>query len=217
MTTCLNPLHTALAINGSLLGFHSIASEVKDEDLLNLIKQIGYVEGLPVVTDPKVIDPKKFIDQLVNKRLPNPYIPDTPQRIASDTSQKIAVRYGVTIQHYIDRPDVKPTDLNFIPLVLATWCRYLMAIDDQGKPFKPSPDPLLSQLQTHVSDIELGKPTNVHDHLKNILANEEIFGHDLYAIGLGSKVEDYFAEEIAGADAVRGTLSGTLAKFAQPI
>ncbi|MCT3399577.1 mannitol dehydrogenase family protein, partial [Lentilactobacillus hilgardii] len=103
------------------------AKEVSDPDMLNLIKQIGYVEGLPVVTDPKVINPKKFIDQLVNKRLPNPYIPDMPQRIASDTSQKLAVRYGVTIQHYIDDPKRQPADLNFIPLVLATWCRYLMA------------------------------------------------------------------------------------------
>ncbi len=97
MTTCLNPLHTALAVNGSLLGFNSIAKEVSDKDMLNLIKQIGYVEGLPVVTDPKVINPKTFIDQLVNKRLPNPYIPDMPQRIAADTSQKLSVRYGVTI------------------------------------------------------------------------------------------------------------------------
>ncbi|MCI2020093.1 MAG: mannitol dehydrogenase family protein [Lentilactobacillus buchneri] len=217
VTTCLNPLHTALAVNGSLLGFNSIAKEVRDPDMLNLIKQIGYVEGLPVVTDPKVINPKKFIDQLVNKRLPNPYIPDMPQRIASDTSQKLAVRYGVTIQHYIDDPKRQPADLNFIPLVLATWCRYLMAVDDQGKTFTPSPDPLLSELQPKVSDIKLGDKTDVHAHLKDILSNKSIFGHDLYAIGLGEKVEAYFASQISGTGAVRKTLAEALAKYAKNV
>lgn len=217
VTTCLNPLHTALAVNGSLLGFNSIAKEVSDPDMLNLIKQIGYVEGLPVVTDPKVINPKKFIDQLVNKRLPNPYIPDMPQRIASDTSQKLAVRYGVTIKHYVDDPNRQPADLNFIPLVLATWCRYLMAVDDQGKAFTPSPDPLLTELQPKVSDIKLGEKTDVHAHLKDILSNKSIFGHDLYEVGLGEKVENYFASQISGTGAVRKTLKETLAKYAKDV
>lgn len=217
VTTCLNPLHTALAVNGSLLGFDSIATEVSDPDMLNLIKQIGYVEGLPVVKDPKVINPKTFIDQLVNKRLPNPYIPDMPQRIAADTSQKLSVRYGVTIQHYIDDPKRDPQDLHFIPLVLATWCRYLMAIDDQGKPFEPSRDPLLSELQPKVQDIKLGENTDVHAHLKDILSNEKIFGHDLYAIGLGDVVEGYFASQISGLGAVRKTLEDTLSKYAKQI
>lgn len=217
VTTCLNPLHTALAVNGSLLGFNSIAKEVSDPDMLNLIKQVGYIEGLPVVKDPKVINPKEFIDQLVNKRLPNPYIPDMPQRIASDTSQKLAVRYGVTISHYVNDPKRNPADLNFIPLVLATWCRYLMAIDDQGKPFTPSPDPLLSELQPKVNDIKLGEKTDVHAHLKDILSNKSIFGHDLYEVGLGEKVENYFASQISGVGAVRKTLEDTLSKYAKQI
>lgn len=217
VTTCLNPLHTALAVNGSLLGFDSIAKEVSDPDMLNLIKQIGYVEGLPVVKDPKVINPKTFIDQLVNKRLPNPYIPDMPQRIAADTSQKLSIRYGVTIQHYIDDPQRDPKDLHFIPLVLATWCRYLMAIDDQGKPFEPSRDPLLAELQPKVQDIKLGENTDVHAHLKDILSNQKIFGHDLYEIGLGDVVEGYFTSQISGVGAVRKTLEDTLSKYAKQI
>ncbi|HAZ9400590.1 TPA: mannitol dehydrogenase family protein, partial [Enterococcus faecium] len=78
VTTCLNPLHTALAITGCLLGYKSIQAEMQDDDLVGLIKGIGYVEGLPVVESPGVIDPKQFIDEVINKRLPNPYIPDTP-------------------------------------------------------------------------------------------------------------------------------------------
>ncbi|MCT3399578.1 mannitol dehydrogenase family protein, partial [Lentilactobacillus hilgardii] len=122
-----------------------------------------------------------------------------------------------TIQHYIDDPKRQPADLNFIPLVLATWCRYLMAVDDQGKAFTPSPDPLLSELQPKVSDIKLGDKTDVHAHLKDILSNKSIFGHDLYAIGLGEKVEAYFASQISGTGAVRKTLAEALAKYAKNV
>lgn len=217
VTTCLNPLHTALAIYGTILGFDSIAHEMEDEDLVGLIKQIGYVEGLPVVADPKVIDPKQFIDELVNKRLPNPYIPDKPQRIAADTSQKIPVRYGVTISHYVANPDLNPTDLTFIPLVIATWARYLMGINDNNEAFTPSPDPLWDDLHAMVSDIKIGEPTDVHAHLKDLLTNTEIFGQDLYAIGLGEKVEDFFTQEIAGTGTIRSVLHDTLASSAKAV
>lgn len=92
-----------------------------------------------------------------------------------------------------------------------------MAIDDQGKPFELSPDPLLAELQPKVSDIKLGEKTDVHAHLKNILANKSIFDHDLYAIGMGETVENYFAQQISGVGAVRKTLEDTLSKYAQSI
>lgn len=218
VTVCLNPLHTALAIYGSVLGFNSIAAEVKDPDLNSLIKQIGYVEGLPVVRDPKVINPKAFIDELVQKRLPNPYTPDTPQRIATDTSQKLGIRYGVTIQHYLDDPDRDPSQLNFIPLVIAAWLRYLMAIDDNGESFTPSPDPLWDSLHSQVADLKLGSADqNVHDNIKGILSNKSIFGNDLYAVGLGDKIEADFKEMLAGKGAIRKTLEEKLAKYGKNV
>lgn len=51
VTTCLNPLHTALAVYGCLLGYDKISEEMKDEDLTKLISGIGYTEGLPVVVN----------------------------------------------------------------------------------------------------------------------------------------------------------------------
>ena len=211
VTACLNPLHTALAIYGSILGFDSIASEVEDSDLKALIKNLGYGEDLPVVKDPKIIDPQTFIDELVNKRLPNKNIPDTPQRIASDTSQKIPVRYGVTLQHYVDDPTRDPQSLEFIPLVLAGWCRYLMGVDDNGEQFEQSPDPLLDDMKKYVADIKLGTvDTDIHAHLQPILSNKTIFGNDLYEIGLGKKVESYFKLLISGSGAVRETIHQTV-------
>ena len=70
-----------------------------------------------------------------------------------------------------------------------------------------SPDPLLPQLTKALQGIKLGDTTvNVHLHLKDILSSERIFGSNLYATALGTKVEEYFAEMLQGPGAVRRTL-----------
>jgi fructuronate reductase len=204
--TCLNPLHTALAVTGCVLGFTSIAAEMKDPDLAALATKIGYDEGLPVVTDPGIIKPSVFIDEVLTKRLPNPAIPDTPQRIATDTSQKLGIRFGETIKLYIERPDLDVNNLKLIPLVIAIWCRYLLGIDDAGKPFTPSPDPLLANLQDTLKTVSVGNPDSGKGKLQPILSNEKIFGVDLYRAGLGERIEGCFAELLAGPGAVRKTL-----------
>ena len=49
---------------------------------------------MPVVTDPGILSPEAFVDEVINVRIPNPFMPDTPQRIATDTSQKVGIRYA---------------------------------------------------------------------------------------------------------------------------
>lgn len=209
VTTCLNPLHTALAIFGCLLGYESIHEEMQDKDLVRLVKQLGYDEGLPVVVDPEILDPKEFIDQVINVRFPNPFIPDTPQRIASDTSQKLSVRFGETLKSYMasDKYDVQ--SLEAIPLTLAGWLRYLSGINDEGKAFALSPDPLLSDLQPLFKDYELGD-TQVTEGIKELLQNEKIFGVNLASIGLDQKVLNYYERLSKGTGAVRETLQEAL-------
>ncbi len=204
--TCLNPLHTTLAIFGCLLGYDLISKEMKNPVLKKLVEIIGYEEGLPVVVNPGIIDPKTFIDQVVNVRIPNPFMPDTPQRIATDTSQKLAIRFGETIKAYAGSQSLSVNDLKKIPLVFAGWLRYLMAVDDLGNGFELSPDPMLDQVCPLVKDIKLGETVDVHNQVANILSNEKIFGVDLYQVGLGELVEQYFAEMIAGTGAVEKTL-----------
>lgn len=204
--TCLNPLHTALAIYGCLLGYTLISKEMADPQLKKMVEIIGYEEGLPVVVDPGIIKPRDFIDEVLNVRIPNPFMPDSPQRIATDTSQKLAIRFGETIKAYDQRADLKVADLKLIPLVLAGWCRYLLAVDDQGNQMDLSADPMLDTVRPYLSSISLGKTDGFRDALKPILSNEKIFGMNLYEIGLGEKVEDYFAELTDGVGAVRKTL-----------
>ena len=204
--TCLNPLHTSLAVYGCLLGYDKISEEMKDAELRRLVEVIGYTEGLPVVINPGILDPKVFIDTVLNVRIPNPFMPDTPQRIATDTSQKLAIRFGETIKAYNASGELDVMDLKLIPLVFAGWLRYLMAVDDEGKAFELSPDPLLDTVCPYVADIELGADVDVKTVLAKVLADKSIFGVDLYEVGLADRVCGYFEELIAGPGAVRATL-----------
>ncbi len=204
--TCLNPLHTSLAVYGCLLGFTRISDEMKDETLNRMVRTIGYTEGLPVVVNPGILDPVRFIDDVVEKRIPNPFMPDTPQRIATDTSQKLPIRFGETIKAYAARPDLKVSDLKLIPLVFAGWIRYLMAVDDKGNAFELSSDPLLSTVCPYVSDIKLGDGEEAKEKIVPILRMKEIWGVDLFETGLADTVSGYFKELIAGLGAVRKTL-----------
>ena len=205
VTTCLNPLHTALATYGCVLGYTLIADEMKDEQLNKLVHEIGPVEGMPVVTDPGILSPAEFVDEVINTRIPNPFMPDTPQRIATDTSQKVGIRYGETIKSYVEKyGDAKK--LKAIPLAIAGWCRYLLGLDDNGEAFELSADPMLDELKAELKGIEFGKPESYKGQLKSILSNENIFGIDLYKAGIGELIEEIFVKEIAGAGAVRATL-----------
>lgn len=204
--TCLNPLHTTLAVFGCLLGYEKISEEMKDSELKRLVEVIGYEEGLPVVVAPGVIDPKEFIDTVLNVRIPNPFMPDTPQRIATDTSQKLAIRFGETIKAYDASPKLDTADLKLIPLVFAGWLRYLMGINDEGREFTLSADPLLDTVRPYVEGVKLGADVNAEEVLKPVLENKEIFGVDLYEIGMAEKVCGYFREMIQGPGAIRETL-----------
>lgn len=204
--TCLNPLHTCLAIYGCLLGYQKISDEMKDAELKKLVEVVGYQEGLPVVVNPGILDPKEFIDTVLNVRVPNPFMPDTPQRIATDTSQKLAIRFGETIKAYDKAEDLNVADLKLIPLVFAGWLRYLMAVDDEGNAFELSPDPLLDTVCPYVAGFKLGEDAEVEEALKPVLENSKIFGVNLYEVGMAETVCGYFKEMIAGAGAVRATL-----------
>ena len=207
--TCLNPLHTCLAVYGCILGYQKISDEMNDAELKKLVETVGYVEGLPVVVNPGILDPKTFIDTVLQVRVPNPFMPDTPQRIATDTSQKLAIRFGETIKAYAESDELNVASLKLIPLVFAGWLRYLMAVDDAGNAFELSPDPLLDTVCPYVAGFKLGEVGDVAEieaALKPVLENAKIFGVNLYEVGMAETVCSYFKELTAGVGAVRETL-----------
>ena len=205
VTTCLNPLHTAMSIYGCMLGYTLISAEMQDEDLRSFIQKIGYIEAMPVVTDPGVLNPYEFIGAVINKRLPNPFMPDAPQRIAMDTSQKLPIRFGETIKKYIQR-GLDKENLVLIPLVLAGYARYLKGLKDDLTPFEPSPDPMLQELQQIVAPLEVGRQEQDYSCLKQLYTRRDVFGLDLYEAGLGEQIEGMVRELFAGQGAVRATL-----------
>ena len=208
--TCLNPLHTALAVFGCLLGYELISEEMKNPVLKKLVERIGYQEGLPVVVNPGILDPKKFIDEVLTLRIPNPFMPDAPQRIATDTSQKLSIRFGETIKAYKASETLSLDSLEGIPLVLAGWLRYLMGVDDKGNAFTPSPDPMLEELMPMLSGVKLGSDCDVKALITPILKREDIFGVDLTQLVLGDKVTSLFEEMIQGPGAVAELLERLL-------
>lgn len=208
--TCLNPLHTSLAVFGCLLGYQLISEEMKNPLLKKLVERIGYEEGLPVVVDPGIISPRKFIDEVVNVRIPNPFMPDTPQRIATDTSQKLAIRFGETIKAYMKSDVLQVENLKLIPLVFAAWLRYLLAVDDNGTSFTLSPDPMLDTICPLLSTIRIGGSHDTHRIVEPILKNEMIFGVNLYEAEMGELVEEYFDEMLQCEGAVKKTLERSI-------
>lgn len=208
VTTCLNPLHTALAIFGCLLNYNFIYEEMKNPLLKKLVERIGYDEGMKVVVHPKILNPKDFIKEVIEERLVNPYIPDSPKRIATDTSQKIPIRYGETLKSYL-KNGLDTSSLVGIPLTIAAWLRYLMGIDDDGKSMEISPDPMLEELQKYIKNIKFKNKDSIGNNLKPILSNKTIFAVDLYdeKINLGNKIENYFSEMISKENAVKECLT----------
>ena len=65
---------------------------------------------------------------------------------------------------------------------------------------------MLSELQGILAGVEIGRPESADGKLAGILANPVLFGSDLYAVGLGDKIEGMFGELIAGKGAIRATL-----------
>ncbi|MDO5721724.1 MAG: mannitol dehydrogenase family protein [Actinomycetaceae bacterium] len=199
VTTCLNPLHTALAVSGCLLRKPTIDACMADDSLRKMVQRLGWDEAMPVVVNPGVVDPKDFLREVLEKRFPNRYLPDDPARIAMDTSQKIPIRFGETIKSYLDQGrDLN--DLQVIALIFALWARYLKGTADDGEPLELSPDPLAEELAAHL------QADDPHEALRPLLSNPAIFGVNLYETPLAARVEELYARMLQGPGAVRATI-----------
>jgi len=132
-------------------------------------------------------------------------MPDTPQRIATDTSQKMPVRYGETLKTYLLHKNLDIKSLIGIPLVIAGWLRYLIGVDDCGNKITLSPDPMLIDLKEKLKNVEF-KNDNLDYNIYDILSNEVLFGIDLCEAGLSDKIIEMFKEMISETGAVKKVL-----------
>ncbi len=206
VTVCLNPVHSATGPLGVVLGYDLFAHMLNtNEDVMKMARMIAYDEGLPVVEDPKIISPRAFVDELFGDRFPNEYLGDTNMRLAVDVSQMVGIRFGETIKAYVKKFGTA-SKLTAIPLGIASWLRYMLAVDDEGKRYELAPDPMNEELTEQLKSIVVGEPDTFKDQLKPILSNERLFYINLYEAGVGEKIENMFREMIAGEGAVKATI-----------
>ena len=206
VTVCLNPVHSATGPLGVVLGYDLFAHMLNtNEDMMKMARMVAYDEGLPVVPNPGILSPQAFVDELFNERFPNEYLGDTNLRLAVDVSQMVGIRFGETVKAYVAKYG-DASRLTAIPLGIAGWLRYMLAVDDAGNRYELAPDPMKEELTEQLKDIVVGHPETFKDQLKPILSNERLFFTDLYKDGVGEKIETMFREMIAGPGAVKATI-----------
>ena len=206
VTVCLNPVHSATGPLGVALGYELFAHMLNtDADMMKMARMVAYDEGLPVVQDPGILSPQAFVDELFNDRFPNEYLGDTNLRLAVDVSQMVGIRFGETIKAYVEKYG-DASRLTALPLGIAGWLRYMLAVDDTGKKYELAPDPMNEEIQEQLKDIVVGQPETFTDQLRPILSNERLFFIDLYKAGVGEKVENMFREMIEGPGAIKATI-----------
>ena len=206
VTVCLNPVHSATGPLGVALGYELFAHMLNtDADMMKMARMVAYDEGLPVVQDPGILSPQAFVDELFNDRFPNEYLGDTNLRLAVDVSQMVGIRFGETIKAYVEKYG-DASRLTALPLGIAGWLRYMLAVDDAGKKYELAPDPMNEEIQEQLKDIVVGQPETFTDQLRPILSNERLFFIDLYKAEVGEKVENMFREMIAGPGAIKATI-----------
>lgn len=206
VTVCLNPVHSATGPLGVALGYDLFAHMLNtDADMMKMARMVAYDEGLPVAPDPGILSPQEFVDELFNDRFPNEYLGDTNLRLAVVVSQMVGIRFGETIKAYVEKYG-DASRLTAIPLGIAGWLRYMLAVDDEGRRYELAPDPMNEEIQEQLKGIVVGKPETFDGQLKAILSNERIFFVNIYQTGLGEKIETMFREMIAGPGAVKATV-----------
>ena len=206
VTALLNPVHSATGPLGVVLGIDLFADMLDTVPaVLSMAKAVAYQEGLPMVKDPGILSPQAFVDELFEDRFPNKYLGDTNLRLSTDVSQGVGVRFGETIKAYVAKFG-SAEQLTAIPLGIAGWLRYMLGIDDNGKPYELAPDPMNEEITQAFATIAWGDPASVTDQLKPILSNDRVFFTDLYQAGLGEKIEGFFKEMIQGPGSTLATI-----------
>lgn len=204
-SACLLPLYTALSIYSCLLGYETISQGMKDVRLVKLLKCLGYEEGFPTVSEICLVDAKVFLDEVLEQRLPNDLFTEKPEIFLENTSAKMAERFGKTVRSSVAKGQ-KPSHYVGVPLAIAGWFRYLLAVNDQLEGMVCSADPMLEELQAALSGIVVGEPDSYQGQLQVFLQNRSLFGINLQQSGLIPLIEEMFVDMLSGKQAVGNAL-----------
>lgn len=196
----LNGSHTALALIGSVQGWTTVSDGVAIPAVRDFVH--GYMTRMvmPHLARP---DGAAYRDALL-ARFANPALQHKVHQIASDSSLKIPLRWGPTLQERL------AAGLEVEPLAFATavWFRYLQGTDEQGNDY-PIADPRGAALRALARSHQGDAAATVHA----LLAVTEVWGTDLAHDKRWTSRVTHWLERIQAADV--GTALAELAALEQ--
>ena len=120
----LNATHSLIAYLGLLAGARSIAQAIERPEIRAAAEQLVCDELLPTLSPPSQFDVSRYVD-LLFARFANAALHHRTCQVATDGSEKLAVRITAPAYHHVDR-GVVPRGL---ALTVAAWIRCLATPD----------------------------------------------------------------------------------------
>jgi mannitol 2-dehydrogenase len=162
----LNASHSAMGYAGYLAGFQYIHETIGNPTYHKYISNMMHEEVKPLLPKIPGVDVDEYIKTLIG-RFSNPTLKDEITRICLGGSGKLPQFIMPSIAEQI----VAGGPLRRLTLCAAAWFRYLRGIDEQGREFKLSFDPMAADLQPLARE-------GGSDPMK-LLSVESLFGDDL--------------------------------------
>src|ERR1700730_13671764 len=125
-----NAAHMLMCYPSLLMGHRLVDEGMRELTIVRLLQNFWTIDSIPLVTPPTGYSVTAFTKSVVG-RFSNPAIRDQLLRVAHDGAAKIMVFHAQTIRELIENGQ----DLTREAFLLACFSRYLVGVDDLGKPF----------------------------------------------------------------------------------
>ena len=169
----LNGPHSASAYLGYLAGFETVGELVAEPIFRTFLRRMMDEEIHPGLTVPPGVDIEAYKTSVLD-RFSNRALSHRTWQIAMDGSQKLPQRLLGSIRSALENN----LPIECLSLGIAAWMRYVLGIDEHGRPIDVS-DPLAATLK-NISSMAQENPRTTIERFFEI---EEIFGNDLYKVG----------------------------------
>ena len=125
----LNASHQVLAYLGLLMGHRLVHEAAGDELLSRLLRRFWRSEAIPTLRQIPGVDFAEYGESLL-RRYANPHVRDTLERLATDASNRIPTFVLPIVQDRLEAGTGAP----IATLTVAAWERFVLGVDDDGKP-----------------------------------------------------------------------------------
>lgn len=189
----LNASHQALAYFGYLSGYRMVHDVMADPQITELLRRYMKLEAEPTLRPVPGIDLGKYQDTLI-ERFGNPHVKDTVARLCADASNRIPKWLVPVISERL----AQGGDVTLSAAVVASWCRYSEALDEDGQPIEVNDEAAVERKAAALAE---------HDSPLAFVKNEAFFGDLSTKPGFTAPYRDTLEKLWAtGAQATLGSL-----------